>query len=49
MPLKNAVDIDYLILEIERSDNAFSLIANAVTENFSDKMTDEEHKEAVKK
>lgn len=49
MPLKGNVDIDHLILELERSDNALPLVAQAVVENFSDFTTLEEHKEAVKK
>lgn len=49
MPLKSIVDIDYVIAELEKSDDALPLIAQAVMENFSDIKSLEEHNEAVKK
>jgi hypothetical protein len=49
MPLKTPIDIDYLIAELEKSDDALPLVAQAVMENFSDIKTIEEHAEAVKK
>lgn len=48
-PLKSSVDIDHLINDLEKSDDALPLIAQTVMENFSDALSPEEHKEAVKK
>lgn len=49
MPLKSTLDIDKLIEELEKSDNALPLVAQTVIENFSDIKTIEEHNDAVKK
>jgi len=47
--LKSQVDVDFLVKNLEESDNALPLIAEAVIENFTDSKSIEEHRQAVKK
>jgi hypothetical protein len=49
MPLKNQIDIDYLVKKIEESDNALPLISRAVVKEFTEHDNQEEHNEALKK
>lgn len=49
MPIKSTVDIDHLVKIIEESEDALAKISKAVVETFAGSLSQEEHKEALKK
>src|SRR5208337_2560396 len=47
--LRTPLDIDFLVRDLEKSDDAFIKVAEAISSNFSDYKSVEEYKNTIKK